>query len=148
MSAGKTKTALPESSENAVDVMASKLALAGDFPKADDADWRALVDKALKGADFDKTLVSHTYDGLTLKPLYTHNDEPGKDASGIPGSAPYIRGFRAKVDERPWDIRQLYAAPDPAETNAAILADLEGGASEVALQIAAPGQTGVQDPDR
>lgn len=123
--------------------MASKLSLAGDFPKVDDTQWRTLVDKALRGADFDKTLLSHTYDGLTLKPLYTRGDEPGTDASGMPGAAPFVRGFRAGRGERPWEIRQLYAEGDPGDANAAILADLEGGASAIALQVAAPGQSGV-----
>ena len=124
--------------------MARKLSLAGDFPMADDADWRALVDKALKGADFDKALLSHTYDGLTLKPLYTREDEPTRDPSGMPGTAPYVRGFQATTGDRPWEIRQLYAEPDPGDANAAILGDLEGGASAVSLQIAAPGQTGIK----
>ncbi len=123
--------------------MASKLSLAGDFPKADDTQWRTLVDKALKGADFDKTLLSHTYDGLTLNPLYTRGDEPATDVSGMPGTAPFVRGFRATRGERPWEIRQLYAEPDPGNANAAILQDLEGGASAVSLQVAAPGQSGV-----
>ena len=123
--------------------MASKPSLAGAFPKADDADWRTLVDKALKGADFDKTLLSHTYDGLTLKPLYTREDEPSPDPSGMPGAAPFVRGFRAGAGDRPWEIRQLYAEPDPGDANAEILGDLEGGASAISLQVAAPGQSGV-----
>jgi len=123
--------------------MMSKLSLAGNFPKADDAAWRALVEKALKGADFDKTLVSHTADGLRVKPLYTREDEPDGDPGGKPGAAPYLRGFRAAHGQRPWDICQLYAEADPVEANTAILEDLEGGASAIALQVAAPGQSGV-----
>ncbi|MEM7192689.1 MAG: methylmalonyl-CoA mutase subunit beta, partial [Pseudomonadota bacterium] len=123
--------------------MAGNLPLAGAFPKADDADWRTLVNKALKGADFDKTLLSHTYDGLTLKPLYTRESEPVRDPGGMPGAAPFIRGFRASEGDRPWEIRQLYAETDPADANTAILGDLEGGASAVSLQVAAPGQSGV-----
>ncbi|KKL20038.1 hypothetical protein LCGC14_2459480, partial [marine sediment metagenome] len=36
--------------------------------------WRHLVEKALKGADFDKRLVAHTADGLRIEPLYTRAD--------------------------------------------------------------------------
>ena len=36
------------------------LTLAGDFPPADEAEWRALVAKVLKGADFERRLVRET----------------------------------------------------------------------------------------
>jgi methylmalonyl-CoA mutase len=122
----------------------SGLPLAGDFPQADDEVWLALVKKALRGADFDKTLVSHTYDGLELKPLYTRGDESCTESAGSPGAAPFIRGFKSASGEPPWDIRQLYASADPTLTNAAVLGDLEGGATAIALQIAAPGQNGLK----
>ena len=38
------------------------------FPAADETAWRALVDKALKGGDFEKRLVSRTADGLAIRP--------------------------------------------------------------------------------
>jgi len=121
----------------------NKLPLAEEFPQANDEVWRDLAEKALKGADFDKTLVSHTYDGLAVKPLYTSGDEPGEDHAGTPGALPHIRGFSAARGSPPWDIRQLYAAAGPEQTNAAILEDLEGGATAIALQVAAPGQNGL-----
>ena len=36
--------------------------------------WLALVDKVLKGGDFEKRLVSRTADGLAVQPLYTRAD--------------------------------------------------------------------------
>ncbi len=122
----------------------SELPLAEEFPQADDEIWRALVDKALKGADFDKTLVSTTRDGLSIRPLYTRGDETGADSSGTPFTSPFIRGFGANVSDPPWNIRQLCASTDPAQTNSAILEDLEGGATAIALQIAGPGQNGLK----
>lgn len=120
----------------------SEFPLASEFPAADEAAWMALVEKALGGASFEETLVSHTRDGLRLKPLYTRADETGDP--GLPGAAPYIRGLRAAPADPPWDIRQLHAHPDPATANAEILADLDGGASSIALQVAAPEQAGVE----
>ena len=122
----------------------SDLPLAEEFPQADDDVWLALVEKALKGADFDKALLTRTYDGLNVKPLYTRGDEAGKDSAGHPGASPYIRGFSSTRNTPPWDIRQLYAATSPEQTNSAILEDLEGGATQIALQIAAPGQSGLK----
>lgn len=113
----------------------AELALAKDFPAENEDAWRALVDKALRGADFEKTLVSQTYDGIRIDPLYTRTDEINAGAGeqiAWPGR-----------DGQSWDIRQHYAQSDPAEANAAILADLEGGSSSVALSIAAPEQHGI-----
>jgi methylmalonyl-CoA mutase len=45
------------------------LSLAGEFPAATQERWRKLTEAALKGADFDKKLVSRTYDGLPIEPL-------------------------------------------------------------------------------
>ena len=45
--------------------------LADGFEPATLEQWRGLVDKAIKGADFEKRLVSKTADGLRIEPLYT-----------------------------------------------------------------------------
>ncbi len=50
--------------------MSDDLPLAAEFPPTTEADWRKLVEAALKGAAFDKRLVSQTYDGLRVEPLY------------------------------------------------------------------------------
>ena len=46
-----------------------ELSLARDFPPADEAAWKALVEEALKGAPF-ASLRSKTYDGIAIEPLY------------------------------------------------------------------------------
>ena len=43
--------------------------LAAAFPAATEAQWRALVDGVLKGADFEKRLVRRTPDGITVRPI-------------------------------------------------------------------------------
>jgi methylmalonyl-CoA mutase len=57
---------------------------------ADLTAWRALVDKELAGAPFDK-LVQRTAEGLAIEPLYTErpSDPPP------PGAAPFVRGATA-----------------------------------------------------
>ena len=47
-----------------------ELAFASEFPAATREQWLKLVDGVLKGAPFDKRLVSETYDGLRVQPLY------------------------------------------------------------------------------
>lgn len=117
--------------------------LADDFPTATLAEWRVLVDKALKGGDFERRMVSRTLDGIRIEPLYTRADAATGMASGMPGEAPMTRGLAAPRPRSGWDIRQLHADDDPARANAAILEDLTGGVSSVTLRIAAPGQFGL-----
>ncbi|MEM6626180.1 MAG: methylmalonyl-CoA mutase family protein [Pseudomonadota bacterium] len=120
------------------------LSLSSDFPDADEAQWRALVEKALKGGAPER-LNSKTYDGLTVKALYRDTDAAGAgDPDGFPGEAPFIRGATATKDAYlPWDIRQTIHHPDPNVANKDILADLEAGVSSLELRIDADGDKGV-----
>ncbi len=118
------------------------LALASDFPAATDEAWLKLIDKVLAGAPFDKKLVSRTYDGLAIKPLYTKADWSAQ--TGFPGGAPYTRGTSAlSTSQSGWDIRQVHGHPDPEIANQQILEDLEGGATSIVLKIDPSGQNGV-----
>lgn len=105
--------------------------LAADFPAPNEAQWRGLVDKILKGANFDTRLASKTLDGIAIKPLYTRADERSAGGVSLPDRA------------SDWDIRQRHVDADPALANAAILDDLAGGVTSITLQIAAPGQSGL-----
>jgi methylmalonyl-CoA mutase len=99
--------------------------LARDFPPADEAAWKALVEEALKDAPF-ASLLSRGHDGITIDPLY-----PGaKDAKPIEGRAAGT----------PWAVMQRIDLPDPEAANAQILQDLNNGASGIALVF--PGAIG------
>ena len=50
--------------------MTDEFTLAKEFPPTSEAEWRKLVEAALKGASFEKRLVTQTYDGLRVEPLY------------------------------------------------------------------------------
>ncbi len=122
------------------------LTLAADFPEASHDQWLKLVDKVLGGAPFDKKLVSRTYDGINLQPLYTRGDWKAEgDPSGLPGGAPYTRGgnlLGGVVDG--WDMRQVQDHPDPKTANKQILEDLERGVSSIVLRLDPRGEKGVQ----
>lgn len=115
--------------------------LAAGFDAASLEQWRALVDKALKGADYEKRLVTRSADGLRIPPLYTRAD--ALPEAGVPGQAPFTRGTHTQVDGFGWQILTLIDGGTPGEANRAILADLEGGANGIVMQTAAPGQSGV-----
>ncbi len=101
----------------------SDLYLNGDFGQADDAQWRALVDKALKGADFERRLVSRTQDNIALQPLYQQ--------------APTAQPITTAGSGQPWGIAQRIDHPDPEQANSLALQDLENGANQ--LVVVEPG---------
>ena len=93
-----------------------------EFPKASQEQWLALVSGAIKGAPFEKRLVSKSYDGIAIAPLY----ERGSGARAVFGHAAGA----------PWRIVQRVELPDPARANAQALHDLENGATGLALVFA------------
>lgn len=97
------------------------LSLAAEFPATDRAEWLRLVEKALKDRPFDK-LMSHTYDGIAVEPLYTR----AAGVTPVPGRAP----------GQPWRMGQRLDHPDPAAANAEALHDLANGADALALVFA------------
>lgn len=121
----------------------TELAMMEGFSAPERAQWLALVEKALKGADFERRLVARTADDLRILPLYTRGDAPAGVGKQAPGVAPFLRGATAGGASPPWDIRQIHAEPDPAVANAAILEDLAGGATSLKLQIAGPSWSGI-----
>jgi methylmalonyl-CoA mutase len=93
-----------------------------EFPKASREQWLALVSSAIKGAPFEKRLVSKSYDGIAVAPLY-ERDSGGRAAPGRAAGAP-------------WRIVQRIELPDPARANAQALHDLENGATGLTLVFA------------
>lgn len=105
--------------------------LAHSFPPATAADWRALVEKTLKGEPLE-SLSRATVEGLAIAPLY-----------GPEEGAPAIFAPRPHDAERPWEVRVPIAHPDPLRANGDLLADLEGGAASAVVRIDPTGATGV-----
>ncbi|CCH34918.1 methylmalonyl-CoA mutase family protein [Saccharothrix espanaensis] len=106
-----------------------ELALAAEFPTPDREQWRELVQGVLRksGADFE-SLVTTTYDGIRVQPLYTAED--AAPATGFPGLPPYTRGGRPQGAVAGWDVRQQHAVAD----REAVMADLENGVGSLWLK--------------
>ena len=128
--------------------VAGDLALGAAFLPADRAAWRALVARALGDRDFDATLVTRTYEGLDLQPLYDRADARVAGAA-TRNDAGLTRGAAG------WEIRQSVDHPDPAAANQALLHELASGATAVTLVLdpagehaAGPGAAGTFLPDR
>jgi methylmalonyl-CoA mutase len=129
-------------------MLGPEFTLRDDFPPAGYDEWRTLAEADLGGAPFEQKLVTHTYEGIDLQPVYTRLDHPGEgDPEGFPGLPPFVRGARPLGAVRTgWDLRQEHAHPDLEVTNQAILDDLQGGVTSLLLRLDAAARNGL-DPD-
>ena len=93
------------------------------FPIPSPADWRVLAEKALKDRPLE-SLVHLDADGLAIRPLY----------AAVTGGMPVFAPRPSDAEGRAWDVRTLVEGDEAASVNAAVLADLEGGAASVLLK--------------
>lgn len=100
------------------------------FPTPTPAQWRALAEKALKDRPLEG-LVHLDADGLAVRPLYAA-------ATVI---EPLFAPRPSDAEGRAWDLRTLVEGDDAAAVNAAVLADLGGGAASVLLKGAVLGDS-------
>ncbi|MEA5365928.1 methylmalonyl-CoA mutase family protein [Amycolatopsis sp., V23-08] len=122
----------------------SELDLAAEFPQATRVQWQELVAGVLRKSgrlpeDFtgapESKLVTRTYDGIEIQPLYTADDVPAE--SGFPGLPPFVRGARPQGQVTTgWDVRARFTGTDAKAVNKAVLADLEGGVTSIWLTVA------------
>lgn len=128
--------------------LSTKFSIKDEFPPVDYDQWRALVEADLKGAPFEKKLVTHTYEGIDVQPLYTRQDVPSQgDPLGFPGLPPFVRGSHPLgFTSTGVDLRQEHTHPDQVAANRAILADLAGGVTSLLLKFDAAARNGY-DPD-
>ncbi|WP_327292930.1 methylmalonyl-CoA mutase family protein [Streptomyces sp. NBC_01198] len=118
-----------------------RISPAAEFPGATREQWQQLVagvlrksGKEVSGPEAEQALSTTVDGGLLVRPLYTAED--GAPDLGLPGFPPYVRGSRLLGG---WDVRQRHLLPDPARTNEAVLADLEGGVSSLWLAVGGAG---------
>ena len=110
------------------------LPFAADIRPVSREDWLKLVDGVLKGAPYDKKLVTRTLDALVLDPLPPRKPDALPLAGRMPGA--------------PWTISARVDQPDAAAANAQALDDLSNGASGLTLVFAgAPHAHGFGLPD-
>ncbi len=95
-----------------------ELTLARNFPPADEAAWKALVEEALKGAPL-ASLRSESYDGIAIEPLYARAQGAERVAGRAAGA--------------PWSVIQRIDLPHAKAANAQALDDLNNGANGLNL---------------
>lgn len=119
-----------------------------EFPPATYGDWRQAAEESLKGAPFDKKLITSTPEGIKLQPIYGKSDlEALSLPESWPGLPPYVRGSTASGNKkRPWLIAQELPYGCVEKFNTAIKSDLMRGQNSVAILPDVATRLGV-DPD-
>ncbi len=91
------------------------------------AKWLRSAEAELKGAPFEKKLLTRTFEGVTVRPLYTRADMAGRSDLGALGLRPTGGG---------WEVAQEIAADSAEEFNRRLREDLMAGQDAVVLPAA------------
>lgn len=125
------------SNGNEQQVPEPQLQLLNEFPVPSYEAWREAAEKVLKGVPFEKKLVTRTYEGIALQPMYRQEDIadlPHLDS--LPGFPPYVRSSTASgYVVKSWDIAQELPYGTAAELNTALKADMQRGQTAVNLVL-------------
>ena len=116
-----------------------------ELPPTPYEEWRKVVDKFLKGAPFEKRLITKTYEDIDLQPMYRREDVAGlPHLDSLPGFAPYLRGTSPLgYVTQSWDVAQELPYATPAAFNEALRADMSRGQNAVNLVLDHPTLSGV-----
>ena len=106
-----------------------------NFEKPTYEDWKLAAEKLLKGKPFDKILLTNTYEGLQLQPIY-HQWDVDNIEDTLPGVAPYKRGTNAAgYHKKSWETAQEAGAPTPQLINEILSHDLEKGLNAINIRF-------------
>jgi len=119
-----------------------------EFPPHSYEMWYDAAEKLLKGAPFEKLLVTKTYEGFKLQPIYRREDI--KDLPHLqtfPGSGNLVRSTKTKgYLEKGWEVSQEAPWPTPETFNQHSLNALQRGQTELNILLDLASQQG-KDPD-
>lgn len=113
--------------------------LLAEFPPHTYEQWHAAAEALLKGAPFEKRLVSTTYEDITIQPIYRREDIAGLEHHRhLPGHDSLTRGSRPEgMLIHGWEISQQLQARDASALAALIREALRGGQSELNINLGA-----------
>ncbi|RFU64222.1 hypothetical protein D0469_19080 [Peribacillus saganii] len=95
-------------------------------------EWKAQTEASLKGKSFE-SLITHTYEGIELQPIYTPGSLKGSDESEeFPGEFPYTRGINhTGYKEMPWLMCQPVSGKTAEQVNENLKKALSRGQNAV-----------------
>ena len=112
-----------------------------EFKASTYEEWYAEAVKLLKGAPFEKKMLTNTPEKITLKPIY--NKEDVDFEVSLPGTGDYVRGTKVDGNKTdPWKISQELAAGLPEEFNSKILDALNKGQTSIEIVLDRPSGCG------
>jgi methylmalonyl-CoA mutase len=113
------------------------MSLLSEFPEHTYEQWHAAAEALLKGASFEQKLVSKTYEGITIQPIYRREDIVDLEhRKHFPGSASLVRGSLVEgFLKAGWEVSQELKAPTPESLNTIIHEGLNGGQSELNIFV-------------
>ncbi|MBR1770307.1 MAG: methylmalonyl-CoA mutase small subunit [Bacteroidales bacterium] len=104
--------------------------LFNEFPPVSTKQWEEVIEKDLKGADYEKKLIWKTNEGFNVRPYYRAKDlEDLNYLKTNPDEEPFVRGY--KKQDNNWDIRQDMYTDDLQTQNIMALYSLQRGANSV-----------------
>ena len=114
--------------------MEEKKRLFEEFPPVTTEEWEAVIEKDLKGADYNKKLVWRTAEGFNVRPYYRAENLADIPWTGQnPNEFPYVRGNKAEGNE--WLVRQDITMKDVHEANKIALNAISRGANSIGFKL-------------
>lgn len=94
--------------------------------------WEEVIQRDLKGADYERKLVWRTDEGFKVRPYYRAEDLKDIDyLNALPNEFPFTRG--TKADNNAWEIVQNVKEKNAKKANEIALASIKGGATTIAF---------------
>ena len=118
--------------------MSNQKELLSEFSIPTYQEWRQAAEETLKGVPFEKKLITKTYEGIDLQPIYNEADRDKVSylADSLPGSFPFTRGICSTgYKSQTWRISQAFSYPIPTMLNEALKNDLENGQDAIAISV-------------
>lgn len=104
--------------------------------------WRDLTEQSLKGASFEKRLITETYEGILLQPMYRKEDAATLPfLQSLPSMAPFTRGTKTLING--WEINQEINVGIPTSFNKVARHDLSKGQTSLNIVLDTPTKRGI-----
>ncbi|CAM3990405.1 methylmalonyl-CoA mutase family protein [Mesobacillus thioparans] len=108
---------------------------AASFNDALFEDWQKKAAASLKGRPIE-SLYTHTYEDITLKPLYTKDDLPDGSAEALPGTPDYRRGIDPLgYQSESWNIANRLFYKDLQDLKAKMDSALSKGQTAISFVV-------------
>ena len=105
-----------------------------EFTPVTASQWKEKIIQDLKGADYDRKLVSHLDEGFDVQPFYQQEHIASlKYLQPLPGKFPFVRGKNAGGNK--WRVNQIFEIKDPSEANKKARTALENGADSLTFDF-------------